>query len=224
MFIPRYKNKQVHKESFKTNVEIITCRNSSLTILLCTERVQPVSLIVWACGAPELPIRASVWGAGIISLSHEDKRECTRLAVRVTTVCLVSGLYTHKKMYIWWIFECCVVINELLNLNAHQPNPLGCFLPFLLPFHYLPLLTVLLAADSVAQTGTDHLLTALVSEPALCVFVDDSGVNTACALGSVLGLLLWAAGGRQDSTCGLKKDRVKIVNAEGISIKLSMSF
>lgn len=52
------------------------------------------------------------------------------------------------------------------------------------------ILTVLLTADSVAQTGTDHLLTALVSEPALCVFVGDSGVDTTRPLRSVLGLLL----------------------------------
>lgn len=68
-----------------------------LTILLSTERVLLVFLIVWGCRAPELSIRASVWGAGIEGPSHEDKREHTWLAVRVATVFLLPGLCTDRK-------------------------------------------------------------------------------------------------------------------------------
>lgn len=88
----------------------------SLTVLLGTERVLLVFLIVWACRAPELPVCASVRGAGVVGLSHEDEREHARLTVGVATVRLVPGLcrinerkgredgnYRRvKEIWLWW--------------------------------------------------------------------------------------------------------------------------
>lgn len=74
---------------------------------------------------------------------------------------------------------------------------------------FLPL-TPLLTADSIAQTGTDHMLAALASEPALAVCVGESRVCAACPLNGGLGLLLRTGGGHHDSTCGCKPpDRMK---------------
>lgn len=64
----------------------------SLTILFSAERVLLVSLIVWGCRAPQLPIWTSIWGARVVGLPHEDKGEYTGLAIRVPTVHLVPGL------------------------------------------------------------------------------------------------------------------------------------
>lgn len=69
----------------------------SLTVLLSTERVLLIFLIVWGCWAPELPICASIWGAGIVGLSHVDEREHTRLTIRVATISLVPGLCTDRE-------------------------------------------------------------------------------------------------------------------------------
>lgn len=72
------------------------------------------------------------------------------------------------------------------------------------------LLTPFLTADSIAQTGTDHLLAALASEPALAVVVGGSRVCAAGPINGGLGLLLRTGGGHHDSTCGCKPpDRIK---------------
>lgn len=63
----------------------------------------------------------------------------------------------------------------------------------------LPELTVLLAADPVAQAGTDHLLAALVSEPALSVTVGCPGVRAARPCGGGLETLPRMRGGHHHS-------------------------
>lgn len=150
------------------------CIYSWLTILLSTERVLLIVLIVWGCSAPELPICTSVWGAGVVGLSHEDKGEHTRLAIRVSTVHLVPGLCRDTR---WTSEESSIFIclNVILKRSV---------------------LTPLLTADSISQTGTEHLLIALVSDPAL--FVREGG-PWICAAGHSMD------GRHDDGTCATKR-------------------
>lgn len=85
--------------------------------------------------------------------------------------------------------------------------------------HYTPTHTYLLAADSVAQAGAEHLLAALCLEPLHAHGVDDAIVGDALAVGLGLRLLrlglvqrrlhvgdaggarAWAQRGRE-GTCG----------------------
>lgn len=71
----------------------------SLTIFLSTERVLLVSLILRSCWTPELSICPPVWGAWIVSLSHEDKWEHTSLTIWVAAVRLVPGLCRENDVY-----------------------------------------------------------------------------------------------------------------------------
>ena len=172
----------------------------SLTVLLSTERVLLVLLIVWACRAPELPVCAPIWGAGVVGLSHEDEREHARLTVGVSTVRLVSGLCKINERkgradgsYRIWLW------NESGALKLISRRERQFFLPS------LQALTPLLTADSVAQTGTEHLLVALASEPALSVIVGGSRVCAARPLNWRFGRLPSVGGGQHDGTCGCKK-------------------
>ena len=64
--------------------------------------------------------------------------------------------------------------------------------------------TPLLTADSVTQTGTEHLLAALASEPALSDVVHDSRVCAARPLDGLLDPVLSLGGGQHDSVRGCK--------------------
>jgi len=93
----------------------------SLTIFFSTEGVLLVSLIVGGCGAPELPVCATVWSARVVDLLHEDERERTRLAIRITSIDLFLGLYMNKigmslKMFIRAHAEQLVPVNDRLMI------------------------------------------------------------------------------------------------------------
>lgn len=63
----------------------------------------------------------------------------------------------------------------------------------------LAALTILLAADAVAQAGADHVLAALLSEPALSLTIDGSSVCAACPYSSDFAMLQRLRGGHHDS-------------------------
>lgn len=57
-----------------------------LTILLCTEGIFLVCFKIRGDGAPQLPITASVRGAGVVGPPLVDKGEHTGLTSRVATI------------------------------------------------------------------------------------------------------------------------------------------
>lgn len=63
-------------------------------------------------------------------------------------------------------------------------------------------LTPLLAADAIAQTGAEHLLAALASEPALSIVEDGARVGAACPLGQGLRVVTDPGGVHHHSPCG----------------------
>lgn len=116
-----------------------------------------------------------------------------------------------------------------MKLISHQGSPAGnitvcqlCWFPSL-----TPVLTQLLTADSIAQTGTDHLLAALASEPALPIPVDGSRV---CAARPLSGCLR-TGGGHHNSACGCETPKqyqervvkIRALNAGKIRAKLLLS-
>lgn len=168
----------------------------SHTILLSAERVLPVFLVVRTCWAPELSVGPSVWCAGIVGLSHKDKRKHTWLAIGVATIRLVPHLCT----------DTCngkISVDHLVMRLQSAPITSSLTINFVaLPSIYL--LTPLLTADSIAKAGADHLRAPLAPEPTLSIVEGGSRVCAARSLNWLHRLLSSLDWRYHNSTRGCK--------------------